>query len=50
MLRKGLPVENEALVQSVSLQVRVALFRLEDRGTTRRVVKAPETWWELTGK
>jgi hypothetical protein len=26
MLRKGLPVENEALVQSVSLQVRVAFF------------------------
>ena len=47
MLRKGLPVENEALVQSVSLQVRVALFRLEERGITRRIVKAPETWWEL---
>lgn len=47
MLRKGLPVENEAVVQSVSLQVRVALFRLEERGITRRIVKAPETWWEL---
>ena len=47
MLRKGLPVENEGLVQSVSLQVRVALFRLEERGITRRIVKAPETWWEL---
>ena len=47
MLRKGMPVENEALVQSVSLQVRVALFRLEERGITRRIVKAPETWWEM---
>ena len=47
MLRKGLPVENEALVQSVSIQVRVALFRLEERGITRRIVKAPETWWEM---
>ena len=50
MLRKGLPVENEALVQSVSLRVRVALFRLEKRELTQRIVKAPETWWELAGQ
>ena len=31
----------------MSLQARLALFRLEERGITRRVVKAPETWWEL---
>jgi hypothetical protein len=47
MLRKSLPVENEPLVQSVSLQVRVALFRLEERGIVPRIVKAPETRWEL---
>ena len=47
MLAKGLPIDKEALVQSVSLQVRVALFRLEAKGVARRIVTAPETWWEL---
>ena len=49
MLAKGLPTDKEAIVQSVALQVRVALFRLEAKGLVRRIVKAPETWWELVG-
>ena len=48
MMRKGLPTEDPTLVQTISLQVRVALFRLEARGLARRIVKAPEAWWELT--
>ena len=47
MQAKGLPTGNEPLVQSVGLQVRVALFRLEAKGHARRIVRAPETWWEL---
>ena len=49
MMRKGLPMEDPAFVQTISLQVRVALFRLEARGLVRRIVKAPEAWWELAG-
>jgi len=30
-------------------QVRIALTRLEKRGHVRRVVVAPEVWWELVG-
>ena len=47
MMRKGLPMEDPTLIQTISLQVRVALFRLEARGLVRRIVKAPEAWWEL---
>jgi hypothetical protein len=46
MTAKGLPTEREEIVQSVALQVRVALFRLA-KGFVRRIVNAPETWWEL---
>jgi predicted transcriptional regulator of viral defense system len=49
MRAKGLPTDNEAIVGSVRVQVRVALGRLEDRGLLVRIISAPDAWWTLAG-
>jgi hypothetical protein len=49
MMAKGLPVD-DAEVRTVLIEhVRMALIRLERRGMVRKVVVAPEVWWELVG-
>ncbi|MGH7041891.1 MAG: hypothetical protein ACREFY_07145 [Acetobacteraceae bacterium] len=47
MLAKGLPADNAAVRTAITVQVRIALGRLEKRGKVRRILNAPETWWEL---
>jgi len=50
MLAKGLPVDNARVRENITDQVRIALTRLEKRrGRVRRIIRAPETWWELVG-
>jgi hypothetical protein len=48
MRAKGLPTDNEAIVGSVRVQIRVALGRLEDRGLVVRIISAPDAWWALS--
>ena len=47
MLAKGLPVDDARIRAPITEQVRWALMRLERRGLVRKIVEAPETWWEL---
>ena len=49
MMAKGLPVDDRHVCEGIADQVRIALTRLEKRGMVRRVVVAPEVWWELVG-
>ena len=49
MLAKGLPTDDSRVREGIVDQVRIALTRLEKRGLLRRVVLAPEVWWELVG-
>jgi hypothetical protein len=49
MLMKGLPVDDKELRTTIIEQVRWGLSRLERRGLVRRVILAPEVWWELAG-
>lgn len=47
MEAKGLPSEDGKLRTAILDQVRKALYRMEKRGLVRRMMTAPETWWEL---
>ncbi len=48
MLAKGIPVDDPAIRAMVLKSIQVALGRLEKRrGLVRRVVVAPEVWWEM---
>lgn len=47
MLVKGIPVDDAEVRTAIATQTRVALARLEKRGSVRRIIQAPETWWEL---
>lgn len=47
MAAKGLPMDDWRVMEEVTDQVRTALTRLERKGLVRRIVRAPETWWEL---
>lgn len=47
MLAKGLPVEDRHARAEIAEQIRTALYRLEKRGVVRRIIRAPEAWWEL---
>jgi hypothetical protein len=49
MLAKGPPTDDSRVREGIVDQVRIALARLERRGLVRRVVAAPEVWWELVG-
>ena len=42
MLAKGLPVDDRHMCEGIADQVRIALTRMERRGTVRRVIVAPE--------
>ncbi len=47
ILAKGLSVDDGRVRDGIADQVRIALTRLERRGRVRRVIVAPEVWWEL---
>jgi len=49
MRMKGPPVDDGSARTAVIEQVRIALRRMEKRGKVRRIIRAPETWWELMG-
>jgi hypothetical protein len=49
MLAKGIPTDDACLREGIGEQVRVALARLERRGMVRKVIVAPEVWWEPVG-
>jgi len=44
---KGLPVDNAPILGTITVQVRVALGRLERKGTVRKIISRPDAWWEL---
>ena len=45
---KELPVANAPILASITVQVRVALGRLEARGMVVKIISAPDTWWSLS--
>ncbi len=47
MRAKGLPTDNAPILASIVVQVRVALGRLEAKGTAVRIISAPDAWWAL---
>jgi hypothetical protein len=47
MLAKGLSTGNAPILASITVQVRVALGRLEAKGLVVKIVCQPDTWWEL---
>ncbi len=47
IVAKGLP-DDTGLRRHISDTTRAMLLRLAARGLVRKVVAAPETWWELT--
>lgn len=49
MEAKGLPTGNDRIVILLTRQVRMALVRLERKGLVRKIVQAPDAWWELAG-
>jgi hypothetical protein len=44
MLAKGLPVGNAPILASIAVQVRVALGRLEHKGTVVPLISEPDAW------
>ena len=46
---KGLPVDAR-LRRHISDTTRAMLLRLAAKGLVHKIVEAPETWWELTGR
>jgi hypothetical protein len=47
MRAKGLPVGNAPILASITVQVRVALGRLEGKGRVVKIISAPDAWWAL---
>lgn len=47
MAAKGLPEDGLFSLRAMCRQVRIVMCRVEGRGWVRRVVVAPDTWWEL---
>jgi hypothetical protein len=47
MRAKGLPVGNAPILSSITVQVRVALGRLEAKGVVVKIISAPDAWWAL---
>jgi hypothetical protein len=47
MRAKGMDVDDAPLRRAITEQVRVALARLAVRGVARKVIDAPEVWWEV---
>jgi hypothetical protein len=46
---KGLPAADWSIRRVFLESMRIASKRLEKQGKVRRVVREPETWWELVG-
>jgi len=49
MKAKRLDVEDAAFRRAITEQVRFCLARLERHGMVRKVIVAPDVWWELVG-
>lgn len=47
MAAKGLPADDWRVRDVIIEQVRIALRRLERKGAVRRIIRTPDTWWEL---
>jgi hypothetical protein len=47
MLAKGLPVDNAPILTAITVQVRVALGRLEAKGMVVKIMRQPDAWWAL---
>jgi len=47
MEAKGLPTDNAPIVAKITMQVRVALGRLEAKGMAVKIIRAPDAWWVL---
>ncbi len=47
MEAKGLPTDNAPIVAKITVQVRVALGRLEAEGMVVKIIRAPDAWWAL---
>jgi len=47
MVAKGLPTDNAPILASITVQVRVALGRLEAKGMVVKIISAPDAWWTL---
>lgn len=47
MAAKELPEDGLLGLDAVRRQVRIVMCRLETQGRVRRIVDAPDTWWEL---
>ena len=47
MMAKGLPLDNAPICSAITVQVRVALTRLQAKGLVQKVICSPETWWVL---
>jgi hypothetical protein len=47
MKAKGMDLDDAPLRRAITEQVRVALARMAVRGVVRKVIEAPEVWWEV---
>lgn len=47
MAAKGVPLDKPLVTTQIVAYARVALTRLERRAQVRRIVREPDTWWEL---
>ncbi len=47
MVAKGLPTGNAPILASITVQVRVALGRLEAKGMAVKIIREPDAWWGL---
>jgi hypothetical protein len=47
MKAKGMDLDDAPLRRATTEQVRVALARMAARGVVRKIVLAPEVWWEV---
>lgn len=47
MKAKGMNLDDAPLRRAITEQVRVALARMAVRGVVRKIVLAPEIWWEV---
>jgi len=47
MLAKGLPTDNAPILAAITVQVRVALGRLQAKGVVVKIICRPDAWWEL---
>lgn len=50
MLAKGMDLADKSLRALIANIIGMALFRLAHQGKVRKILDAPDIWWELTGR